>query len=215
METLVLARHALAGSNGARAASGTAPGEGLLPDGVEQARQLGEALASEDVGLGVATGFRRTQETLALALEGRSVPILRLPELNEIGFGQFDGGPLDTYRAWAAAEQPTTPAPGGGESRAQAAARYARGLRLLLERDERVILVIGHALCVRYVLDAAAGLVPAARIAPVEHAVPYRLGMCEARDAAALLEEWSVDPRFRDPSDGGRARPSRGRPLGP
>ena len=206
MEALVLARHALAGSNGARAASGTAPGEGLLPEGVEQARRLGAALASEELGLGIATGFRRTQETLELALAGRDVPVVLVPELNEIVFGRFDGGPLDAYRRWAADEVPTTPAPGGGESRAAAAARFARGLRVLLEREERAILVVGHALFVRYVLDAAAGLVPAARMAPVEHAVPYRVDVREAAAAARVLEDWSRAPRFRVPSDGGEAR---------
>jgi broad specificity phosphatase PhoE len=206
MEALVLARHGLAGSNGARTASGTAPGEGLLPEGVEQARGLGAMLASEQLDLGVATGFRRTQETLEIALAERDVPVVLVPELNEIVFGRFDGGPLDAYRAWAADELPTTPAPGGGESRAAAAARFASGVRALLEREERTILVVGHALFVRYVLDAAAGLVPAARMAPVEHAFPYRVRMREAATAARLLEEWSRAPRFRVPSDEGEAR---------
>ena len=206
METLVLVRHGLAGSNGAGAASGTAPGEGLLPEGIEQARRLGAVLASEEIDLGVATGFRRTQETLELALEGRDVPVVALAELNEIAFGRFDAGPLDVYRAWAAAELPTTPAPGGGESRAAAAARFARGVRSLIERPERVILVVGHALFVRYVLDGATGLVPAARMAPVEHAVPYRVGVRKAAAAAGVLEDWSRAPRFRVPSDEGRVQ---------
>lgn len=124
---------------------------------------------------------------------------VELRELDEIAFGRFEGGPLADYRAWAASESPTTPAPGGGESRAAAAARYARGLRLLLEREEGVVLVVGHALFVRYVLDAAAGLVPAARMAPVEHAVPYRVGVREIAAASGVLEEWSRAPRFRDP----------------
>ena len=207
METLFLARHGLAGSNGARTASGTAPGEELLPEGVEQAGRLGAMLASVEVDLGVATGFRRTQETLELALAGRDVPVVLVPELNEFVFGRFDGGPLDEYRAWAANELPTTPAPGGGESRVAAAARFARGVRTLLGREEQTILVVGHALFVRYVLDAAAGLVPAARMAPVEHAFPYRLGVREAAAAARVLEEWSRAPRFRVPSDEGEARP--------
>ena len=37
-------------------------------------------------------------------------------------------------------------------------------------------------------------------LAPVEHARPYRLEASEVEAAADLLESWSLDPRFRDPS---------------
>ena len=59
--------------------------------------------------------------------------------------------------------------------------------------------VVGHALSIRYLIDAADGHVPAARMAPIEHAFPYRLDRDDAERAAAFLEEWSVAPRFRDP----------------
>jgi broad specificity phosphatase PhoE len=204
VKTVFLARHALAGSNRDGLAACTPPGEGLTREGVEQARRLGELLVDEPLALGVATDHRRTQETLEVALEGRDVPQLIVPELNEIHFGSFDGGLLLDYRAWAGAESPALEAPGGGESRAQAAARYARGLRVLLERPEEAALVVGHALAVRYVLDAVEGVVPAALMAsPVEHAVPHRLSAADLLAAADLLEEWSRVPRFRDPSPQG------------
>lgn len=202
MDSLILVRHALAGSNLDGTASGAVPGEGLTPEGVAQARTLAQALAGEEISLGVATELARTQETLALVLDGRDVPGLVVPDLNEIDFGSFDGGELEAYRSWAAAHDPTTVAPGGGESRAQAAVRFARGLRVLIERPEPTVLLVGHALALRYVLDAASGLVPAARMAPVEHAVPYRLRVREAIGAAQLLEAWSRAPRFRTAFEG-------------
>jgi probable phosphoglycerate mutase len=194
---IVFVRHAFAGSNRLGIASCTVPGEGLAPEGVEQARRLAELLAEDELELAASSAFARTQETLALALAGRDVPTLVVEELNEIHFGSFDGGLLDTYRAWAAAHPPGEPAPGGGESRAQAAARFARGLRRILERPERSILVVGHALVLRYVLDAAEGLAPAPLMTPIEHALPYRLARSSVEDAAALLETWSREPRFR------------------
>ena len=203
METVLLVRHALAGSNRDGAASCAVPGEGLTAEGVEQARRLRGVLEAVEIELAVATELRRTQETLELVLDRREVARIVVPELNEIDFGSFDGGPLDAYRSWAATEPPTVPAPGGGESRAQAAARFARGLRLLLGRREKTVLVVGHALATRYVLDAARGLVPAALMAPVEHAVPHRLASRDVLAAAELLEEWSETPRFRDPSNEG------------
>lgn len=212
METLLFARHGLAGSNRDGTASCAAPGEGLTPDGVEQARGLGQLLRGEDVALGVATELARTQETLALALAGRDVQRLIVPELNEIGFGAFDAGPLAEYRAWAASHSPSEAAPGGGESRADAAARFARGLRLVLERPEGVVLVACHALFLRYVLDAARGLVPAPVMAPIEHAVPHRLAASEVVAAVQLLERWSLEPQFRDPSIEGREGYSAFRP---
>jgi broad specificity phosphatase PhoE len=201
---LFLARHGLAASNlEGGIASGVAPGEGLAPEGAEQARRLGRELAHERIDLGVSTELLRTRETLDLALAGRDVPRLVVPELNEIQFGRFDGGRLSIYREWAGAELPDTPAPGGGESRAAAAARFARGLRVLLGRDEEVILAIGHALLLRYVVDAAESLVPAPLMqAPVPHAVAFRLEAEEVERAASLLEDWSRTPTFRDTSNG-------------
>ena len=201
MERIFLARHALAASNDAGLASYAAPGEGLTPQGVEQARALGDLLSGEQIALGVATELRRTQQTLELALEGRQIRRIVIPELNEIHFGSYDGGLLSEYREWAGTEAPALPAPGGGESRAQAAARYASGLRSVLARPEETALVIAHALAVRYIVDAAKGLVPAPlMLAPVEHALPYRLAAVELERAAELLESWSLDPRFRDPA---------------
>lgn len=201
MKTVFLARHALAASNDAGLASYAAPGDGLTARGIEQARRLGDLLAGEEIELGVATELRRTQETLELALDGRDVPLVVVSELNEIHFGSFDGGLLSTYRKWAGSEAPTLAAPGGGESRAQAAARYAVGLRVVLARPEESALVIGHALAVRYIVDAATGLAPAALMqAPVEHAYPHRLAAEELEAAADLLHEWSLAPRFRQVS---------------
>lgn len=205
METLVLARHAAAESNRDGTTSCAPPGAGLTDEGVEQGRRLAEALEGVDVSLGVATRLERTQQTLDLALGGRSVPRVVVPELDEIDFGSFDGGLLATYRAWAASHPPDEPAPGGGESRAQAAARFARGLGVVAARAEGVVLLVGHALCVRYVLDAARGLVPAPVMEPVDHATPYRLDVSDVVNAARLLEAWSADPEFRDPSEEGRA----------
>lgn len=205
MESLILVRHAAAGSNRDGTTSCKPPGASLTDEGVGQARRTGELLAEEEISLGAATRLARTQQTLELALAGRSVPRIVVPELDEIDFGFFDGGSLAEYRAWAASHSPSEPAPGGGESRAGAADRFSRGLGVLLDRPERVVLLVGHALFVRYVLDAVIGLAPAPVMTPVDHATPYRLGVHDVEAAAQLLSDWSRSPRFRDPSEEGRA----------
>jgi broad specificity phosphatase PhoE len=198
MERLVVARHAEAESNLGMTVSGAAPGGALTPAGVEQARALGRALAGDRVELAVVTELRRTAETVDVALDGRAVPRLVLPELNEIRFGRFEGGLLADYRAWAWAAPADELCPGGGESRGEAAGRYARAFATLLERPEAVILGVTHAVPIRYLLRAVEGLPPQARIESVPHAEPFRFDASTVRDAVALLESWAREPAFAE-----------------
>ena len=196
MERLVLARHALAASNEDETVSGVAPGIGLTAAGVEQARALGRALADVPLDLAVVTEFRRTQETADLALEGRDVPRLVVPELNEIDFGSFEGGLLSAYREWAWAASADELSPGGRESRGDAAERYARGFELLLARPETAILAVTHAVPIRYLVDAAEGRAPTARVAPVAHAEAVVLEAERVRAAVDALRVWAASPAF-------------------
>jgi broad specificity phosphatase PhoE len=196
MEHLLVARHAEAESNAGETVSGVAPGGALTEAGVGQARALGRSLAAEPIDLVAVTEFRRTQETAELALAGREVPRLVVPELNEIDFGRFEGGLLADYRAWAWAAPADELCPGGAESRGHAAARYARGLELLLARPERTVLAVSHAVPIRYLLDAADGRLPAARVETVAHAEAIRLDAAAVRRAAARLRAWSASPSF-------------------
>lgn len=194
----MLARHAEAESNASETVSGVAPGAGLTPAGEAQARALGEALAAEQIDLAVVSEFRRAQQTAEVALAGRSVPVpvLVVRELNEIDFGRFEGGLLADYRAWAWAAPADELSPGGRESRGHAAARYARGFELVLDRPERTVLAVSHAVAIRYLVDAAAGRPPAARVAPVGHADAVRLGAADVRRAVTALQAWSRSPAF-------------------
>ena len=193
-----MARHGEAGSNVRGIVNGIPPGDGLTATGRDEARVLAAGLAATGVELGVATEFLRTQETLAVALDGRDVPQIVLPLLNEIRFGAFDGGPLPDYRRWAWSEEPDVLPPGDGESRAGVAARVADALDVLVTRPEETIFAVSHALPVRYMLDAADGRFPAARIEHVEHCAIHRLTADDARRAAETLRVWAEDAEFRD-----------------
>ena len=191
-------RHAHARSNVDDCVSSLPPGEGLSEQGVEEALALRETLAFEPIGIGVATRLLRTQETLDLALGGRDIPRVVDPVLDEIGFGSFEGGPLGDYRSWAWTNEPDVACPGGGESRVQAAERFAGALDALLARPEDVVLSVSHSLPIRYVLDAADGAFPAARIEHVPHATPLRLDAAAVERAAETLRVWATAPRFKD-----------------
>ncbi len=197
MERLIVARHAESAS-GVRGLVNSDPDAcgGLTPEGREQAVALGETLLEEVLDLVATTSFRRTQETADLALAGRSLPRLVVAQLDDIRVGRFEGGALDAYRAWAWEAGPGEAAPGGGESRAAAAARFAAGYRLLLDRPERTVLLVAHALPLRYLLDAAAGRDPGSRTDPLPYAEPEELEAAAVEAAAGRLERWSAAPAF-------------------
>lgn len=203
MNTLILVRHAHAESNVGDIVNAVPPGAGLSAAGIEEAHALARLLALETIDLGVSSRLVRAQETLALALADRALPLVSEPLLDEIGFGSFEGGPLVVYRTWAWEHEPDTVCPGGGESRASAAVRLAEGLAALLGRPEETVLAVSHGLPVRYVLDAAEGGVPARRVEHVPHASPYRLGRESVELAAQTLRAWAAAPRFAGTPFGG------------
>ena len=194
VETAILARHGESELSAAGLVSGD-PSEprGLTEIGREQARRLGELLAEEPIDLCVTSEFVRVRQTADLALDGRAIPRLVVPELNDVRFGEFEGRPFEEYRAWARERSPTEKTP-GGESRAEVAARYVRGFRRVLDRPERTILVVAHGLPLRYTLLALEGLDPTPIVEQVPLAEPYRLSRGELERATARLDRWSQRP---------------------
>jgi broad specificity phosphatase PhoE len=140
----------------------------------------------------VSSEFERTRETADLALAGREIPRLVIPDLNDPNYGSFEGGPLDDYRAWAHAHG-SDEAPKGGESRQEIVARYAQGFEAVLERPEETILVAAHSLPVAYVV--AGGEIPPV-VPLVEHAKPYRLSADELRAAVGRMRAWLAAPAW-------------------
>lgn len=169
---------------------------GLTPAGVAQARRLGELLSVEPIDLCVTSEFERARETADLALAQRHVPRLVLPELNDPRAGAFESKPLGEYRAWAAAAGPSARPPGGGESRAEAVRRYVRAFRTIVARPERRLLVVGHSLEIRYVLNALHGLDPQPRMELVPYAEPHLVPAAELERAVGRLDAWCAAPVF-------------------
>ena len=160
-----------------------------------QARALATALADERIDLCVVTEFERVRETAEIALAGRDIPFLVLPELNDPRYGEFEGGSIVAYREWAWARGPLD-APAGGEHRGEIADRYARGLRIIADRPEDTILLVAHSLPLAYLRDAAAGTAPRSRMDMVEYAQVVRLDLGELEQAVAVLDAWAAAPAF-------------------
>ena len=197
MERVILARH----GESQRSVLGLTNGDpsvrvALTETGREEARRLGVELRGDPIDLCVTSEFERAQETADLALEGRDVPRLVLADFNDIRFGEFEGRLLTDYRAWAHTHGPDDICPGGGESRAQTVARYVDGYRAILARPEETVLLVAHGLPVRYVLDALERRNPAAAVAQVPYAEPFRLRADELATALDLLEAWVRSPAW-------------------
>ena len=167
----------------------------LTEVGRTQARALGTALADERLDLCVVTEFERVRETAEIALAGRDIPFLVVPELNDPRYGEFEGGSIVAYREWVWARGPLD-APAGGEHRGDLAGRYGRGLRILADRPEDTILLVAHSLPLAYLRDAAAGTPPRSRMDMIEYAQMVRLDLRELERAVAVLEAWAAAPAF-------------------
>jgi probable phosphoglycerate mutase len=169
---------------------------GLTSRGREEARRLAQALSGTDIDLCVTSEFRRTLETADVALAGRCVPRLVLPELNDPRYGRFEGATLEEYRVWADSARSDARPPPDGESRLDIVARYARALRILLARSEGVILVVTHSLPIAYLLATRDGDLPRPRVPLVEHAAVHRVTARELERAADTLEAWVAAPTW-------------------
>jgi len=157
MRLYVFSRHAETTLNHEHRINGDPSLEvGLTAEGEAQARLLGVEVAGIAIDLAVHTRFGRTRVTAELALDGRAVPIVEEPLLDDIDVGELEGRTIEEYRAWKRAHTRRHPFP-GGESLVDAADRYARGFRTLLAREERRLLVVCHEIPIRYALNAASG----------------------------------------------------------
>src|SRR2546423_11104933 len=99
--------------------------------GRAEAKLLGLEVAEIGLDACVHTRFSRTRETAELAV-GDRVDLVAEPLLDDIDVGELEGLPIAEYRTWKRQHQRTDPFP-GGESLDDAARRYARALRRLLE----------------------------------------------------------------------------------
>jgi broad specificity phosphatase PhoE len=169
---------------------------GLTELGRQQARQLGERLRGEPIGLCVVTEFPRTHETADLVLGEREIPRLVLAELNDPFYGEFEGRALSDYRAWAATHGPRDVPPGGGESRVAIASRYVGGLRVLLGRPESTLLVVCHSLPIAFAVAAADGRSPRAKMPLITYAEPHVLYTDQLEEAVERLEAWTRNPVY-------------------
>jgi len=191
---LILARHAESEFSVLERLNGDPSVEVRLTEvGREQARELGRIAGPVD--LVAHSEFLRTRETAELAWPG--VPVLEVPDLNEFGFGSFEGTRwAEGFDEWVLASAPDEGVPGGGESRLAAVQRFVRGYRTLLDRPEERVALVAHGAPMRYVLLALDRKPPARVLEGVDPARPFTIEAAGLAKAVDVLERWVAAPDF-------------------
>ena len=196
MDRAILARH----GESVRSISGLVNGDPavdapLTSEGRRQALALGQLLVDDDVDLVITSAFPRTVETARIAMQGRGVPHVVVADLDDLVFGVFENGTLGAYREWVGSHEPEQ-APPGGESRSQSVRRWVRGFQTILERPERLPLVVCHGMAIAYLLAALRGMPPGPRATEVDYARPHRMTREDVMRALELLTVWCTAPAW-------------------
>jgi broad specificity phosphatase PhoE len=175
----------------------------LTPRGREQAAAIGTRLGPVPVALCITTEFDRTQETAAIAFDGRAIPRLVEPLLNDPPLGELEGLGIERHRRWVEEHDWTEAPKYGGESQLDALRRYVTGWSRVVERPEPCVVVVAHAFTISFARTLESGETPAVR-----RMYEHEVGLAEAaevdvddlsaglRRAAAELIELGYRPRL-------------------
>jgi broad specificity phosphatase PhoE len=157
MRLFVMARHGESVLNLEHRVSGDpTKAVDLTERGRLEAAQLGQQLQGLHLDVCLHTRFPRTEQTARIALDGRDVPFEVEPLFDDIDVGDLEGARIEEYREWKHGHTRSEAFP-GGESLNDAAARYVRGFRGLLESPREAVLVLTHEIPIRYALNGAIG----------------------------------------------------------
>ena len=177
MGTLLIVRHGETMWN----AEGRLQGHtdiGLSDTGVEQARLLGERLASVQIDVAYSSDMKRTSETAKLALAGRDIVLNQTPRLREYNKGAYEGLTLTEIQAQFPDDYPNylekdlDYAPEGGETTRGVSSRMADIFgEIKAKHLGETVLVVGHSGSLR------AGMVSLLRM-PLEGNWSFVFGYC-------------------------------------
>ncbi len=119
--------------------------------GIEQARRGSEMIRGLDLDAVFCSGLSRALETAKLALDGRDIPIVQDPRLNEMNYGKWEGKthaeilaePDNHWHDWA--RDPDAWRPGTtGELASELVARVTAFLYDVLQPGRTVLAVAHH-----------------------------------------------------------------------
>ncbi|MCS0599974.1 histidine phosphatase family protein [Streptomyces sp. LP11] len=153
---LLLVRHGQTPSNVDHLLDTAVPGPGLTPLGEAQAAALPEALAGEDIDAVYASTLTRTRLTAAPLAAARGLQVRVRDGIREVSAGDLEMRPgsspegllyLRTAFAWASGE--TALRVPGGESGAEALARFDAVVAEAAASGARTVAMISHGAAIR------------------------------------------------------------------
>jgi broad specificity phosphatase PhoE len=160
----------------------------LTKRGRENAALLGLQVRGLPLDACLHTRFGRTRETAEIALEGRDVALIEEELLDDVRIGELEGWTIDEYRDWKRGRTRADRFP-GGESLDDAARRYAKSYRRLLERPYKCVLVVCHEIPIRYALNAVGGSDDLdGPVHVIANAAPFLFDETTLSKAAAVIE---------------------------
>lgn len=140
----------------------------LLSDaGRDQARRLGERLASESISVAYASPMKRTMETAQLIVAPHHIDVTPADGLREIAHGRWEGKTRqevereypEEYARYE--EDPFSFAPVEGESGLQVTARALPMLLQIVEtHHDKKIVIVSHKATIRLLLSSLLGFDP-------------------------------------------------------
>jgi broad specificity phosphatase PhoE len=174
MTELLLVRHGETDWNRDRRVQGHSDTR-LNETGRAQARELAQALAEIELVGAYSSDLRRARETAEIAVAGRGIDVVELPELRERSFGSWEGladdeiprHDPDGYKRWRAGHGDGAP---DAEPHAALLARIRGAVdRIAAEHPEGKVLVVSHGGPLRVVHALAHGL----DYLEHRHAIPF------------------------------------------
>ena len=163
LTTVYLARHGQSEWNNQGRVTGQTD-IGLSPKGQQQSGALAECLKGEPLEAIYASALRRTVDTAHPTAVAKRLPIVSLPELNEIHLGVLQGRYRDErdteaqslWAQWQA--DPWGYRVPGGERFDEFAQRVDRGLQSILRQHQgQRVLIVGHRATNRVLLGTLLG----------------------------------------------------------
>ena len=164
--TVLLVRHGRTTANDAGVLAGWTEGVALDEAGEAQVRALAQRLAPVPLAAVVTSPLQRCQETTALLLDGREVPVHPDDRLGEVRYGEWSGQELKKLAKdplWKVVQSHPSAMtfPGeGGEAMRDMQVRAVAAVREWSSRlgDDAVYAVVSHGDIIKSVLADALGL---------------------------------------------------------
>lgn len=131
----------------------------LNETGRKQAACLAKGMERRPVARVFTSTLSRAYETAAAIGESQNVPVYRIPELEEVNYGYWEGLTMEEIEKKYPKEleqwylSPVEVAPPGGETQTQVYERCGRAIQQILEQTDGDVAVVSHGATVVFLLE--------------------------------------------------------------